>query len=138
MKKIPPTENAPVLRTDYSNQVVWEAVRDAMLAPVQLGGLEIRAYVDIIEGPDYQNVTVEEVMNSVDDQHTFFFIVDNLTISHPEHPILCVDLYDEPGQRFRLIPSELSSVENNLSISNMDFFEFKEGVDADGIFRGFT
>jgi hypothetical protein len=29
------------------------------------------------------------------------------------------------------------SVENNLSIGNMDFDEFANAVDKDGIFRGF-
>jgi hypothetical protein len=28
-------------------------------------------------------------------------------------------------------------IENNLSIANMDFEEFAENVDDDGIFRGF-
>jgi len=29
------------------------------------------------------------------------------------------------------------SVENNLSISNMDFSDFADSADADGVFRGF-
>jgi hypothetical protein len=28
-------------------------------------------------------------------------------------------------------------VENNLSLFNMDFFEFADAVEADGVFRGF-
>jgi len=31
----------------------------------------------------------------------------------------------------------MCSVENNLSIANMDFSEFADNVDKDGIFRGF-
>jgi hypothetical protein len=38
---------------------------------------------------------------------------------------------------FRVIPSQMWSVENNLSIANMDFFEFADAVGDDGIFRGF-
>ncbi|MBZ0310269.1 MAG: hypothetical protein K8I82_29685, partial [Anaerolineae bacterium] len=84
VKKIPDTENALVLRTDYSNQQVWEAVRKAMLAPIQIAGLEMQAYVDIIEDPDYQNMTVEAVIESVDAERIFLFIVDSITLSHPE------------------------------------------------------
>jgi len=51
--------------------------------------------------------------------------------------VLVVDLYDEPGRSFRVVPQEAWSVENNLSISNMDFEEFADSVDADGVFRGF-
>ena len=46
-------------------------------------------------------------------------------------------MYDEPGRTFRVIPSEMWSVENNLSIANMDFAEFADAVDEDGVFRGF-
>ncbi len=65
------------------------------------------------------------------------FIVDRIALTHPEHPILVVDLYTEPGRTFRVIPAEMWAVENNLSIVNMDFFEFADYVDQDGIYRGF-
>ena len=135
MKKIQQGENAIVLRTDYSNQEVWEAVRTAMLAPSPDDGFQ--AYVDIVEDPAYQDMTIKEVLQHVDSPIGFLFIVDNMTIVHPDHPILCIDLLDEPGQSFRLVPTELWAVENNLSIANMDYFEFRDAVDADGIFRGF-
>ncbi|MGF1568782.1 MAG: hypothetical protein ACFCVD_12050 [Nodosilinea sp.] len=45
--------------------------------------------------------------------------------------------WDEPGRTFRVIPREMWGVENNLSISNMDYYEFADSTDADGVFRGF-
>jgi hypothetical protein len=48
-----------------------------------------------------------------------------------------VDLYESSGQEFRAVPSRVQSIENNLSIANMDFEEFAEAVDRDGVFRGF-
>jgi hypothetical protein len=69
--------------------------------------------------------------------HSFVFVVDALTVQHPEHPVLVIDLFAEPGRTFRVIPSSMWSVENNLSIGNMDFEEFADSVGADGIFRGF-
>jgi hypothetical protein len=47
------------------------------------------------------------------------------------------DMYHDPGRTFRVIPSEMWGVENNLSLSNMDFFEFADAADEDGVFRGF-
>jgi hypothetical protein len=32
----------------------------------------------------------------------------------------------------------IQSIQNNLSIANMDFEEFANSVDDDGVFRGFT
>ena len=42
------------------------------------------------------------------------------------------------GATFRVVPSEMWSVQNNLTISNMDWEEFTDNVDTDGIFRGFN
>jgi hypothetical protein len=57
---------------------------------------------------------------------------------HSEHPVLIVDLFERSGREFRAIPSTVQSIENNLSLANMDFEEFAEAVDDDRIFRGFS
>jgi hypothetical protein len=49
-----------------------------------------------------------------------------------------IDLFDKPARSFRAIPSAIQAVENNLSIWNMDFEDFTNAVDADGIFRRFS
>ena len=67
----------------------------------------------------------------------FFFIVDKTTLSDKDQPVLVVDLQKEPGRTFRVIPSQMWAVENNLSLANMGFDEFADSVDADGIFRDF-
>ncbi|MFN4904330.1 MAG: DUF6924 domain-containing protein [Planctomycetota bacterium] len=36
----------------------------------------------------------------------------------------------------RLILSSIQSIENNLSIGNMDFQDFANNTDSEGIFRG--
>jgi hypothetical protein len=64
------------------------------------------------------------------------FVADQMALTNPEHPILVVDLQDEPGRTFRVIPLALGEVENNLSIANMGFDEFAEATDESGIFRG--
>jgi hypothetical protein len=51
--------------------------------------------------------------------------------------VLVLDAQDNPGRTFRVTATESWGVENNLSISNMDFFEFADAVDDDGVFRGF-
>jgi hypothetical protein len=54
-----------------------------------------------------------------------------------EHHLLVIDLAREPGREFRAVPSAIQSIENNLSIANMDFAEFAGAVDEDGVFRDF-
>jgi len=135
MKKIPKTENSLALRTDFSDDRAWETVCAAIDEPVG----EFKAYVDFVSDPEYAGLEAEELpaMPSDDPHRRFAFIVDHMALSHPEHPILVVDLKDEPGRAFRVIVSEMWGVENNLSIGNMDFEEFADAVDRDGIFRGF-
>ncbi|MBN1583789.1 MAG: hypothetical protein JXA89_23990 [Anaerolineae bacterium] len=134
MKHIPETENALVLRTDFTDDTAWEAICKAIQKPVGA----FRAYVDFLDDPQYDGVGIERLISLIDpdSDHTFIFVIDRITLSHPEHPILCVDLYDEPGRTFRIIPAAMWGVENNLSITNMDFDEFADIVDPDGVFRG--
>jgi len=60
-----------------------------------------------------------------------------MTIIHSERPLLAIDVGDEPGRSFRLIPSEVQGFAVNMLISNMDFADFGDSVGPDGIFRGF-
>jgi hypothetical protein len=46
-------------------------------------------------------------------------------------------LFDDPGYEFCTNPSQIQGIENNLSTANMDFGEFADSVDEDGVFRAF-
>jgi len=135
VKNIPETENSLVLRTDFSDDSAWDSVRTAIQEPVG----EFRAYVDFISDPAYANLTIDDLLTLIPrgSNHTFIFVVDQRAISDPEHPVLVIALFEERGRSFRVIPSEMWGVEKNLSLANMDFVEFAESVDPDGVFRGF-
>jgi len=138
MKQIPETENALVLRTDFSNQTAWESICAAIRKPV--GFFRFHANVDFMDDEEYSGITREQLLELVprDYNHTFVIVVDRTAVSHPDHPLLIVDLFDEgAGNEFRAIPSQVQGIENNLSNANMDFEEFSESVDEDGVFRGF-
>lgn len=137
MKSLPHTENPLVLRTDFSNQMTWEKICTEIQKPV--GMFRFRANVEFLDDTEYAGLTQEQVLERIPKNynHTFIFIVDRTTISHPDHPLVVMDLYDGSGHEFRAIPSQIQGIENNLSIANMDFEEFAEAVDEEGVFRGF-
>ena len=137
MKQIPETEKPPVLRTDFSNQAAWERICTIIQKPV--GVFRFRANVDFVDDIEYADITKDQLLEIIpkDYSHSFIIIVDRAAISHPDHPLLIVDLYDGSGQEFRAVPSQVQGIENNLSIANMDFEEFAESVDESGVFRGF-
>ncbi len=86
----------------------------------------------------YDGLTVERLTNIVDnEEHSFICEARRITLTDLEQPILVIDCYDRPGRTFRVIPSEVWGVENNLSIANMDFEEFADNCDRDDVFRGF-
>lgn len=112
---------------------------------------EFKAYVEFIDDRSYEGLTASRLLHIVpaDSSETFAFLVDGQTLAHPDRPILVVNLYDWVegledqgkgplyGATFRVIPSSMWSVQNNLSLANMDWEEFADSVDTDGIFRGF-
>ena len=137
MKRIPKTEYALVLRTDFSDQRVWEEICSTIREPV--GDFHFLAYVQFLDDKEYAGTTKDQLLELIprDYNHTFLIVADQTAISHPDHPLLVLDLYKRSGQEFRAVPSQIQSIENNLSIANMDFEEFAGAVDEDGIFRDF-
>ncbi|MEP7289777.1 MAG: hypothetical protein ABI947_28845 [Chloroflexota bacterium] len=135
MKNISNMPNSLVLRTDYSDESAWQAICASIEQPAK----EFKAHINFVSNPEYAGITTEQVISLIPQgwNHTFIFIVDRTTMSDPEHPILVMDLYTELGRMFRVIPSEIGNIENNLSLANMDFEDFADTTDQEGIFRGF-
>jgi hypothetical protein len=134
---VPPTlTSGVVLRTDFSDDASWELVRDAIAAETEEG---FQADVWFVDDDAYQGATVDDVLAETG-QHVLGFIVlvDDVAVNHPDHPVLVVSLSPRHhGQRFRSIPRGIQSIENNLSLANMDWESFAGSVDDQGVFRGF-
>jgi hypothetical protein len=140
MEMLPKTEDSPVVRTAFDDEDAWRTVCEMIRRPVDSGfGEEFRAYVEFIDNPAFRDLSEQELLARVpsDFTHSFLMAVDARTMGSPEYPVLVVDLYEERGRSFRAIAVEIQGVENNLSIANMDFADFADSVDADGVFRGF-
>ena len=135
MRAFPKASDALVVRTDFSDAAAWSRLRSSIEAPVG----EFCANVAFVDDRDYEGLTIEQLLALVPEgsDQTFIFLADRDAISRPDHPVLVVDLVHQRGRLFRVIPSELWSIENNLSIGNMDWEEFADNVDVDGVFRGF-
>lgn len=136
MQKLPKTENSLLLRTDFTDDDAWTSLCITAQLPSEEG---FQARLDCLSDPGYGGLTIEQLLSlaSPDSSgHFFIFIADHKALTDPEHPILVVDLDEEPGRAFRVIPQEMWGIENNLSLSNMDYEEFYEQADPDGVFRG--
>jgi hypothetical protein len=139
-KPLPRTNCPIVLRTDFDYPQAWATICKLIRAPVPAPGDTFYAYVEFLDDPAFQGLNTDALLSSARPSynHSFLCVVDTMAATHIAFPILVLDLRANPGSTFRAIPSTIQSIENNLSISNMDFFEFASAVDPDGIFRGFV
>jgi hypothetical protein len=153
MYNFPESEDPLIIRTDFSDDSRWELLVSLIEKPTRIENEvvlfesqgpakmidEFKANVTYVDNPQFRDMSVKELVSLYPNErnHMCFFVEDTKTLTDPELPIIAVDLSEEVGQTFRVIPSEMWGVENNLSICNMEFEEFKESIDPDGIFRGF-
>jgi hypothetical protein len=136
MKRLPQSEKALVLRTSFSDPVAWDEIRRGIEGRV---GGELVADVTFVDDPAYGGLTKQQILELFRSRSNDAFVVvaDDVAMRTADHPLLIVDLGSNPGNEFRALPSTVQAIENNLSISNMDFEEFADSVDRDGVFRGF-
>ncbi|MEU7586762.1 hypothetical protein AB0A95_10725 [Micromonospora sp. NPDC049230] len=141
MGHLPATWCVPVVRADFRDDGVWERLTDEIVSPTREG---FRAHVEFVEDRELSGLDGTAIAAGYPRayphryRHPVVFVVDAVTVSLPEHPLLVVNLNesDETGP-FRALPRQIQAIENNLSIANMDFFEFARAADPDGVFRGF-
>ncbi|MBM4589782.1 hypothetical protein GS507_16480 [Rhodococcus hoagii] len=132
-----------LIRTDFSDDAKWREAAAAAMAPGEGENSDFSADLTCIDNPENNGLSIPDLIERIGDHPPYYvFIADHTTITDPEHPILAVDTGPEDfgstrGQTVRVIPSQMWSVENNLSISNMDFDEFVESAGPDGVYRGF-
>ena len=134
---VPPDFHALVVRTDFSDDAAWARVCTAVESADCEGYTPTLVRVD---DRAYEGMSTDELQAHVAPDTYYLFMVDARTVADPEQPLLVVDVdpeSEQPGRVFRAVPREVCAIDANLGISNMDFDEFADSVDADGVFRGF-
>ena len=144
-----PLGGALLVRTDFTDDHAWDQVQEE--AQREYGPDGFQANIEPVSDPAWGGATWETVKAAAPvgyEGPSVLFIADSITFASPEHLILVVDLQDkylsqaefpEIADRtpFRCIPPALWSVENNLSIANLDWEDFTEDTDDDGVYRGY-
>jgi hypothetical protein len=136
MLMLPRANCSLLVRTDFTSEDAWRAVRDQALRENEEG---FRAYLEPVSDPAFAGVTWEAVKAAVpanDHGASVLFIADSTALTAPDHPVLVVDLLDDGRRPFRCIPAELWAVENNLNIANMAWADFVDAADESGVYRG--
>lgn len=158
MKNLPASPSALFIRTAFDDSPAWDAIQneirqppeDMMAAFAQFAGINPmlgqdlgdgpKANLTIVDDPAFADLTPDQLIDRLPakSRQTFLFIVDRESITKADHPILVLDVSEEKGRTFRAAPAQIQAIENNLSIANMDFADFADAVDSQGVYRGFT
>jgi hypothetical protein len=136
MKQLPCPSAALVVRTDFSADGAWDAVREALHSPSADG---FWPNVALVDDRQYEGLGPDQVLGLVPAQyrHPLVVLADSVTVAPDEWPLLVADLRAERRCWIRFVAAELWSIENNLSGGNLDFGEFVDAVADDGVLRGF-
>lgn len=140
-----PDVGSPLIRTWFGSDESWQHLIRLVETPSPEGFL---SNVVLIDDHAYEGMTALDLR--AQHKHTgedASFIADMRTLTEPDSPILAVwtssfeydasDVCESQLRPFRVIPSQLWSVEANINIANMDWWDFLEAVGDDDVFRGF-
>jgi hypothetical protein len=136
---LPPSNVSLVVRTYFGDENAWTRLCAEIEQPSEEG---FTAYVDFVSDQAFEGLDADALKAAmpVNDEVSVLFVADEATLTAADLPVLVVDLVEFEGEvlrPFRSIPAELWSVENNLSIANMDWEDFTDAADSSGVFRGF-
>ena len=156
------SDGTPLIRTDFTNDTAWRAVADAVSKPVDFddpdnpepGDGAYSPNITAVDDRAFEGVTsvlLGEAFSTTDGVGGYVLLADSrsmtealadgeltvdyvdLSVSDPED----AELFNSfMGRSFRCVVPEIASIEANLSISNVDFDEFADSTDPDGVFRG--
>lgn len=159
------SERTPLIRTDFSDDTAWNLVMAEVTKLVDFGSEDPDADPDYdgytpnvtpIDDRAFAGVTGETLARAfiaTDETYGYAILVDARSMAEAraggELTVVYVDLsVADPadaelfptfrGRNFRCAVSEFASNGGNLSIANMDFHEFADNTNADGVFRGFN
>ncbi|MEV4127475.1 hypothetical protein [Nocardia sp. NPDC049707] len=128
-----------LVRTWFGDDTAWGSLVRETLTPSKEGFL---AYTTLVNDPVFEGLSPEALKAKHPGGAIVSFLADEITLTDPEHPILAVWVlppqdYDQGDYKpFRVVPAELSSVDTNINDANLDWEDFANRVDTDGIYRG--
>ncbi|MFJ5220174.1 DUF6924 domain-containing protein [Streptomyces sp. NPDC088354] len=143
--------DAVIIRTDYRDDQVWEAVK-AALKVRPFDDVDYTSGIWIVDDPTWAGVSVDEALAAVNSSEALkglevFFLADEVTMQAAHHALIAVTTttLDEPSSDepmncdrvFRTVPEGVRSIHANLELANMGFEEFSAVAhhDPEDIYR---
>lgn len=156
------SDATPLIRTDFADDTAWQRIVSDVSKPVDFdnpanldpGDEGYSPNIDPVDDQLFEGVVGEALGAAWTDSDAVGYVLladaqsmaeargagevtiayVDLSVSDPED----AELFESfMGRTFRCVVPEVASIEANLSIANMDFHEFADSTEPDGVFRGF-
>ncbi|MCI2237402.1 hypothetical protein MO973_05840 [Paenibacillus sp. TRM 82003] len=131
---LPADRGSLLIRTDFTRQPQWGALVSALQTPGPDG---FTPSLSTVEHQRWAGASVADLAAAAP-PYVLLVLADATALSSPEMPLLVLQVRGGDAQQLRVAPQALASVENNLSIANMDWEDFEGSTGPDGVFRGFA
>ncbi|WP_214416940.1 DUF6924 domain-containing protein [Sphaerisporangium fuscum] len=135
---LPSSDAALLVRTSFDDEEGWRGLIDELggvgedgwigagLNPGESDVENIPLAALVVDDPAFEGLLPGQVPALVppEEHTTLVALADARTFAEPDRPLTVVDLYDTPGQPAVLPCAQVGPMECNLSLANMDFYEF--------------
>jgi hypothetical protein len=136
MASLPSSDNSLLVRTDFEDDAAWLELRAEVEEP---GSEGFAANVEAVSDPVWAGATWRRLRDAVmaEPPHAEVLFVADTAALGADYPIQVVDLSGDNRAPFRCLASQLWGVDANLNLADMDWEEFTDACDPEGVFRGF-
>jgi hypothetical protein len=134
--QLPSGDAALLIRTEFNDDALWLAVVDAATRKNPDG---FAANLAVVDDAAWAGASAQDVFaaHAGDKVRVVAFIFDAAAALDKERrALLCVNLAGKKVRTLRVLPTEVWSVENNLTLGNMEWRDFASAL-KDGTFEGF-
>src|SRR4051794_38237125 len=140
MVRLPSSTATLLVRTGFQDEQAW---REVVAAATVSTEYTLPAVLLPVDDPQFVGCTDEQLLAAAAENDlagsAVLFVADTETMASPDNAVLVLIMDSPPGVResFRCVPGELSAVENDLNIGNLDWDDFAESaVEQGGIYHG--
>ena len=131
----PRAETSLVLRTDFSDDAAWEALKSAISAEDE------HCEATFVGDPAYDGASVQSLIDAdtaadAEAKVCDVFVANSAAMTGGDHALLAVDLIIPPYARVRVAPTGFAEVAANLTLANLYVADFADESDPEQVFQG--
>jgi hypothetical protein len=136
MPRLPESEIYLLVRTYFGDEAGWDALRAEIDEGSEEGFFANVQYVNDRQFEGFSSEALETAHPHRVSGWDVMYVADEQAITHPVHPLLLVRVGSTEDLPFRCRADALYEVDANLSLANLDWEDFRDQVDASGVYGG--